>query len=406
MKALVTDSRYRMSLAVIRSLGRSGAEVTAAEDLTYPRYQVIGFHSRYVSHRVPLASAAREPLRFLEEALQICPGHDVFIPVSLAGVMTVSEHAREFRGRTGVLVPPFPSIIKANDTAELLGVASAIGVPVPATTCQGDGETAAELAGRLQYPVVIKYRRGEDLQLGPSQRYAIVRDGDRFQAVYSHMSANQERPLVQEYVPGEGFGVSALFDQNSRPVVWFAHRRIREYPASGGPSCFCESVWEPRMVAYALKLLTELAWTGVAMVEFKQDADSEFRLMEINPRFWGSLPLAIAAGVDFPLLLARLAAGETHPLSGHGSPIGHGEPAYRQGVCMRYLFQDMLSVKGYMRKVPERGRFLREFTRDLFDSGVVDGVFDRDDMCPGFFYTLRAAARVLPRRLRGSGGDD
>jgi predicted ATP-grasp superfamily ATP-dependent carboligase len=44
------------------------------------------------------------------------------------------------------------------------------------------------------------------------------------------------------------------------------------------------------------------------MVEFKQDeADGEFKMMEINPKFWGSLDLAIASGVDFPFLLYKMA---------------------------------------------------------------------------------------------------
>src|SRR5678815_1154177 len=94
----------------------------------------------------------------------------------------------------------------------------------------------------------------------------------------------------------------------------FAHRRIREKPPSGGVSVLSESVAaDPETVRKSLALLSALDWNGTAMVEYKQDRVTGQRyLMEINGRFWGSLQLAIDAGVDFPALLVAAALGE-HP---------------------------------------------------------------------------------------------
>ena len=87
-----------------------------------------------------------------------------------------------------------------------------------------------------------------------------------------------------------------------RAVALFSHRRLRERPPWGGVSVLSESIALcPDARDYAHSLLDDLGWHGVAMVEFKRDArDGVPKLMEINGRFWGSLQLAIDAGVDFP----------------------------------------------------------------------------------------------------------
>jgi predicted ATP-grasp superfamily ATP-dependent carboligase len=88
------------------------------------------------------------------------------------------------------------------------------------------------------------------------------------------------------------------------------HRRVREYPAGGGVSSCAESFYDARLEAFGRRMLDALGWHGVAMVEFRQDSrDGELKLLEVNPKFWGSLDLAMAAGADFPGDLCRMALG-------------------------------------------------------------------------------------------------
>jgi predicted ATP-grasp superfamily ATP-dependent carboligase len=138
---------------------------------------------------------------------------------------------------------------------------------------------------------------------------------------------------------------------------------------TGSGSSLRESIAPPAdMVSAARKLLDALQWHGVAMVESKRDArDGTPKLMEINGRFWNSLPLADAAGVDFPLLLYRMATeGDVHE-----------QFDYRVGVKCRWLvgdFQHLLQVfrgrpAGWTDSFPTRREallsFLRFFERDL-----------------------------------------
>ncbi len=122
---------------------------------------------------------------------------------------------------------------------------------------------------------------------------------------------------------GEALGVAVLMNFASEPKASFTYRRLREYPIAGGPSTLRESIWNPALQERAEHLLASLGWIGVAMVEFKVDPrDGEPKLLEVNPRFWGSLHHAIVCGVDFPFLLYRLAMdGDVDPgdaISGRG----------------------------------------------------------------------------------------
>lgn len=391
-----------MSLAVVRSLGRAGIPVHCLEDQNTAPGDVLAFRSRYASKKDFVASSCREPQAFIDDLLRVSAQGDVVIPISLSSIMAIAANLSQVAPRLKVVLPSLDSLMTADDTGQLLDIAERIGVPVPGAYAVG-GDKGPEY-GALEHsssPIVIKYRKGEALQLPPEERYAIVRDAASFVRVYEKMRANQACPLVQEYVPGEGYGMSALFIRDSEPVAVFCHRRIREYPVTGGPSCFAESVWDPRMVDYGVGLLKELRWRGVAMVEFKGDIKSgEYKLMEINPRFWGSLPLAILAGVDFPVLLYRAAAGQDLPLADLRSP------AYSTGVRMRYLFQDLLSVRGYMRREAGKAAFAWGFVKDLFDLRVSDGVFQWDDPAPNFAYALRAFRRFLPSGGGGAGRED
>jgi hypothetical protein len=137
---------------------------------------------------------------------------------------------------------------------------------------------------------------------------------------------------VQEKVEGEGRGVFLLLWDGEVKAA-FCHRRLREKPPWGGVSVLSESLpLDEELVGRSAALLRKLGWQGVAMVEYKLDArDARAKLMEVNGRFWGSLQLAIDAGMDFPLLLYRLATGEDVP----------AQRNYRAGVKSRWLLGDL-----------------------------------------------------------------
>jgi predicted ATP-grasp superfamily ATP-dependent carboligase len=122
-----------------------------------------------------------------------------------------------------------------------------------------------------------------------------------------------------------------LYD-HGKPLAFFAHRRLREKPPEGGVSVLSESISVDSVLrSHARCLLDKANWHGVAMVEFKVAADGTPYLMEINTRFWGSLQLAVDAGVDFPWLLYQVACSK------QPGPVDN----YKIGVRLRWLLGDL-----------------------------------------------------------------
>ncbi len=235
-KAMVTDAHYIMSLAIIRSLGKKDIPVTALESKLVPKGNIIGFHSKYVQGTHLVADSKTEEKEFVKDLIDLGKQESekvVLIPVTLDSIMAVSNNKEQLQYYYDFVVPSYKCIEIANDTSMLMGIATKAGVPVPITTTISENETIEELTNRITLPVVIKYRSGELLKFKPDKRYKIVHTKEQFITHFTAMHKIQSYPLVQEYISGDGFGVSAVFDADSKPVQVFCHRRIREYPATG-----------------------------------------------------------------------------------------------------------------------------------------------------------------------------
>jgi protein-tyrosine phosphatase len=115
--------------------------------------------------------------------------------------------------------------------------------------------------------------------------------------------------LIQERIFGKGEAFCGIFS-NGILINHSMHRRLRENPISGGPSTKAEIIFKQDLFNEGAKLLEYLNWHGVGMVEFKRNNNNDLFLMEINPKFWGSLDLSIVSGVNFPLIAVNLAMGK------------------------------------------------------------------------------------------------
>jgi len=204
--------------------------------------------------------------------------------------------------------------------------------------------------------------------------------------------------LIQERIVGPGVGVFVLFDRGTL-VADFAHRRLREKPPAGGASVLSESApVDARLRDQAIRLLGPIGWHGVAMMEYKQDhRTGEFFLMEVNGRFWGSLQLAITAGVDFPFLASQLATGQRP----------EAPRPYTVGVKNRWLCGDvdhlLLRLCRSERSLqlppgaPSRWRALADFLK-FAEPGLHYDVDARDDPRPSMYELRRYAGALFIHR--------
>jgi peptidoglycan/xylan/chitin deacetylase (PgdA/CDA1 family) len=176
---------------------------------------------------------------------------------------------------------------------------------------------------RLGSPLWVKGDAVHSLTGEPSRVLRVVTPLQA-QRVVSDWLQSYRRLLVQSHVEGIGLGVFFL-RVDGQPRARFGHRRLHEVPHTGGVSSLRESFRVPEVERHALQTLERVGWNGVAMLEYRwQPGSGDFRLLELNARFWGSLHLALAAGVDFPRLLLDAWLGAHEP-----------EPPWKPGVRCR-----------------------------------------------------------------------
>src|SRR3989344_3079386 len=354
---LVTDGQMRHSLAVVRSLGRKGLKVMVGDSEMIST----SFFSRYASKRIVYPDPVKKEKEFLAFLLNLVQKEkiEMIIPITDACLIPLAKHREEFEKYTKLQLINYDLIMKARDKAE---------------TIQGIQQVK-------EYPVIIKPRMSSG-----SRGFALCNNYEELKNNFEMILKEYPQGLlVQEYIPKKDeIGFYALLNQRSELKAFTVQKRIRSYPLNGGPSTLRETIRHDYVKDLSLKLLKSINWQGLAMVEFRVDArDGTPKLMEINPRFWGSLALSIAAGVDFPYLLYRLAKD--------GDIEEHLN--YKVGVKCRWLFPGdilwFLSAKKSWKNL-----------KDFLNFKIKDDIIEIADPLPIFGSILASFIYLLSREKR------
>jgi predicted ATP-grasp superfamily ATP-dependent carboligase len=297
---LLVDENSRAGLAAIRSLGRAGTKVIVASNHPSP----LAAASKYCSNfqNSPSFSDVEKFHHWLIKLLEDLRPTALF-PVTDKALELCLGVEKEIKK-----ISAFPFIssdlfLIVNSKRTLLEKAKSLGINTPRTLEVNNLEQLEQLQS-FNYPVVFKSNKLS------SNKAVKVRYFKSFDELSDTIKSNPEElqgSLFQEYIEGSGVGVFALC-HNGQVFSSFCHRRLLEKPPSGGVSVLSESIsTDNAPVVETKKLLQALNWHGIAMVEFKKSTDGNFYLMEINPRFWGSLQLAIDCKRDFPFELYQFA---------------------------------------------------------------------------------------------------
>jgi len=357
---LVTDGHFRKSLAVVRSLGRKGIPVTVGERT----YLNTSFFSKYCTRRLVYPSPQQSPNQFIEFILREIKKkqYDCLFSMEEETLLSLAKYHSEISKYTYLLIPDLKKIEFVRDKGNLIRFAEAHGIPTPKTFYVLPTSSSPS----IPIPAVIKPRVSSG-----SFGIVYVKKREDLSSSYQNVHERYSFPLIQEWIPDGGgvFGLSALFDEASNVKAAFVHKKLRMYPIQGGPSTLAEGVEHPRVMELGLSLLKSLDWVGVGMVEFKIDPrDGIPKLMEVNPRFWGSLQLAIVSGVDFPFLVLKMARKE------YFEPVLH----YAVGKRFRWLLLgDILHFLNH----PQRFGLHPSFF-NFFSSNTCYDVFSKDDPLP------------------------
>ena len=379
MDALLTDGNERTALAAARSLVRAGWEVGVAAGGR--RLSLAGV-SRGVRRLRLRTDPLVDPDAYAAEVGDLVRqlGVRVLLPVTDASVEAILGGRQHLPPAVAVPFPDLETYRQASNKATILAEAQKADLAIPETVVLE--QSGAELPSAGFFPAVLKPHRSV---IG-GRRFGVqfVDTPDECRAALGDLDTLAFPVLLQRRIRGPGEGLFVL-RWNGRVVAEFAHRRLREKPPEGGVSVYRESIaLDPDLAAAGRRLLAALNWQGVAMIECKRDNESgRHVLMEINGRLWGSLQLAIDAGVDFPRLLVSCAFGRSVPAVTH----------YRVGVRSRWFWGDVDHLYLQLRNgggPAGKLRALRDFLRAGFrERGTREEVWRWRDPAPFVLESLQ-----------------
>ncbi len=385
MLAIVTDVHYRMSPALVRDLGQAGVTVVTCEKASCkdnPAAPALGALSRYAARHVwlPDGEYGDALLSLCRETATWEGSRPALLPVGTSTLALIAQHREMFDGACGLCVPTAAQLELFNSKDRVSTLAASLHIPTPESFTPRPGEKDGEFIARLPLPVIIKPVCGEKLGLTAKDRYRIAGTKEEAAEGFAHFKALAgENPVVQRRLTGDGLGCSVLAWEGE-VMAHICHRRLREYPVSGGPSTCCQVIDAPELAEYARRLVRETGYTGLAMFEFKEDEAGRPHLLEINPRVWGTFPLTRVSGSGIPLLWCALSYRQGNPEA--DVPLPAVPPLrYRK---MIFVCSDLLAAVGYIRG-GRPGKGLRA-ALDLLNPIVPDGVFSWGDPAPGFAY--------------------
>jgi len=308
-RILVTGTGGPSGFSFMRALRGESLEFLSADiDPHAPGLFLVG-----PSHRV-LLPRGDDP-GFVEAVLEICRerGVDVVVPTVDSELVPLAEHRDDFEAAgTAVLVAPTRALRLCLDKWALMQIADG-SVPIPRSAPLDDDfdPTAFEL------PVLVKPRVGSGSR------------GVRRADSWDGLAGTRDRSLlVQEHLPGPEYSLDVLATEAGEVRAVVPRERLR---VDSGIAITSRTVHDAELESIGARAAEAAGITGVANVQVMRDAAGTPRLIEINPRFPGTMPLTVASGVNMP----RLALGEQL-----GEPIPPG-PLDFSDVAMTRVFEDV-----------------------------------------------------------------
>ncbi len=297
-----------IGLAVVRSLGKKNISTTVVST----EKRAMPFYSKYCTKKIVA--------EYTDDFLSGLTEDDIIMPNGEDEMLFFAKNAPLYD--YSLSFPDYATMENIIDKSNLMRFAETHHIPVPKTFFIDGPDYFQEIAPRLIYPVIIKPNRGRG-----GRGIVRVDSPDMAEETYANILHHHGPLTIQEYIPfTERFSAAVLTDDAYEIQRICIIEEKRTYPIKTGPGCFVETVANEDIKNLTFDIMNALKMKGMAELDFVIDErDGKPKLLEINPRFWGSLQCAISAGVDFPFLLYELAIG---------NPIGVSYD-YKAGITTR-----------------------------------------------------------------------
>jgi predicted ATP-grasp superfamily ATP-dependent carboligase len=410
-RVIVLGISTQIGLALIRELRAHGVQVYGVAGSSH----ALGLFSRDLHHG---SVCPRETGARLAHLNELARRHRIpaLMAVSEPDLLWLNEH-RSSLPDLKLLIPTMEKLSLVLDKDRVYQLAREVGITTPWAVQPGSYEEIESLSGAMEFPVVLKWARQNEIMPLLHRhglrfdKYRYAYDARELLAALAPFRKVGQYPLIQSYCPGVGLG-QMIFMYDRTPRLRFQHLRVHEFPPEGGASSLCESRpvdADAELMDRSVELLRRIDWVGPAMVEYRYDpATKRSVLMEINGRFWGSLPLAHYAGAHF--------GWYTYSMLGKG--VDPRQPDYRAGVrCMhtspevKRLARILLNPRSIQDKSLRFGRIaaVLDLIRSLLDPRTKYYIFSWRDPRPAvmdsWFIVMEAvggAAGAIAGRFRRS----
>jgi len=391
----------RIVIPIARSLDAYGIPVDVADFALAPpaRSQSIREFRRIPrpdQDRCGFVTQARE---FIRQS-----GHDMVIPTDDQSLLALSTHRQDLQDLALIASPPPDTTALVLNKCSTLEIARRCGLAIPTTKLISSSEELFDLFPTFPFPWILKPARKE-VWVEETKSYSFATPQE-VRARFPVARKFATPMLLQEYCAGDGVGVEMLMHQGKALAI-FQHRRLRELPHTGGVSvtAIAEDV-DPLLAERSRAVLQALQWEGPAMVEFKIGYESGSPVfMEVNGRYWGTIGLAIAAGIDFPLYHWQLVHGEVPVIP----------DAHAVGTKWVWTAGHMARLHGLLLKAAGSFRARKELLRSLaalpgeLGGATCHSLLDPSDSMPALLHALqmirflvRQDVNGLSKRLRSS----
>ena len=372
---LVTGGEHFGGLAAIRGLVLAGHDTWA----TVTRNHSYAAWSRLPAGTIRVPDPVVDPEPFAEAVVAAADrlGARVVLPGTDLALTSLARRLDSFRSGIAVGVCSPDLVERATSKTALSELAEAAGLDVPPTHVL----TRANVeAAQIAFPAVVKPPRSDVEGADGSLVHTGARrveDARALQDAIAQLGGNEW--LAQPYVSGELVAVAGVAWEGT--VVAEIHQLSRRiWPPDCGGSSYAATI-EPdaERGRKVRRLVANLGWSGIFQVQLLRRGTEEF-LIDFNPRFYGTLALAIAAGINLPAVWVDLIRRvEIAP-----------PPTYRVGVRFRAQGKDLRALA-----TSARAGAWGEATAGLVPrANTCHPVFTWDDPLPAIAGPIRIARTI------------
>ena len=300
---LLLDGGHKKTLAILRTLGKKGVYRI---DVGASSKRAICFFSKYKGHKIYFPNPKTHPKKYQNAILKVITTQKYIavIPTDYISFLLCSEIIDQINEHSYLRIASTSQFQKSSDKSQMITMCQSLDIPVPYTRFIRSENDVDGLKKQDIEVLKSSQERGTNFLSYPKSIDHAKQLASGFFEEYT-----DDLLLAQNKISGDGYGFFAFY-KDGVCQRYFVHRRIREYPPSGGYSVAAEGIANDEVVEYGKQILDHLRWNGVAMVEFKHDERSDKMIfMELNPKYWGSVELSIVCGVDFPQMMIDDAKG-------------------------------------------------------------------------------------------------